>query len=573
MTTVALYARVSSKKQAQNNTIESQIAELKCRIAADKHELLDEYEFKDNGISGWILGREGLEALRDKVAEGEIDKIYIHSPDRLSRKSAHQVVLLEEFEKAGVEVIFSNHKIENNPESKLLLGMQGLLSEYECTKTMERSRRGKRHRARKGCISVIGIAPFGYKRMKHVDREKTSFEINEEEAKIVRQIFMWIGQERISIREAIRRLKDMSVRTRTEKKVWRPIIIWKMLRNPAYKGQAAFGKLKRVERISRKKSKQKVKNVYVYRTDEESWIYIPVPKIVDEGLFNKVQKQLDENRKRARMQRREEINLLQGLTICQNCKSTYSGVHHRDGEKTYSYYRCSSIVRITDDEEKCNNKLVRADMLEIAVWEKVKDVLKNPEMIKKEYQRRVLENKNDESSEKKFARRKNQIKEGIEKLMEDYYSQENAGEKGYISEEEFKQTMKKMKERLQGIEEEKKKVVDQKAVEKGISLIINSIKNFYSSVKSNLEQLDWQTKRGIIKALIGQINIGRDQVEVGFQIEEPEQDGGILNLYHCTTHHDKGAGGVCQASFFVSISNKSSLYGYARSLMNRGMTS
>ncbi|BET28936.1 MULTISPECIES: hypothetical protein [Wolbachia] len=183
----------------------------------------------------------------------------------------------------------------------------------------------------------------------------------------------------------------------------------------------------------------------------------------------------------------------------------------------------------------------------------MKDVLKNPEMIKKEYQRRVLENKNDESSEKKFARRENQIKEGIEKLMEDYYSQENAGEKGYISEEEFKQTMRKMKERLQGIEEEKKKVVDQKAVEKGISLIINSIKNFYSSVKSNLEQLDWQTKRGIIKALIGQINIGCDQVEVGFQIEEPAQDGGILNLYHCTTHHNKGVGEGCQASFFVSI--------------------
>ncbi|WP_265024358.1 hypothetical protein [Wolbachia endosymbiont (group A) of Eupithecia tripunctaria] len=183
----------------------------------------------------------------------------------------------------------------------------------------------------------------------------------------------------------------------------------------------------------------------------------------------------------------------------------------------------------------------------------MKDVLKNPEMIKKEYQRRVLENKNDESSEKKFARRENQIKEGIEKLMEDYYSQENAGEKGHISEEEFKQTMRKMKERLQGIEEEKKKVVDQKAVEKGISLIINSIKNFYSSVKSNLEQLDWQTKRGIIKALIGQINIGCDQVEVGFQIEEPAQDGGILNLYHCTTHRNKGVGKMCQASFFVSI--------------------
>lgn len=146
-----------------------------------------------------------------------------------------------------------------------------------------------------------------------------------------------------------------------------------------------------------------------------------------------------------------------------------------------------------------------------------------------------------------------QIKQGIEKLMEDYYSQENAGKKGYISEEEFKQTVKKLKERLKGIEEEKKKVTDQKAVETGMNRIINSMKSFYSSVKSNLEHLDWQTKRGIIKALIGQINIGHDQVKVAFQIEEPAQDRKIFNLYHCTEHHDKGAGKACQAVFCIQF--------------------
>jgi site-specific DNA recombinase len=107
------------------------------------------------------------------------------------------------------------------------------------------------------------------------------------------------------------------------------------------------------------------------------------------------------------MQRRKEINLLQGLVVCQNCGYAYSGVHHRDGEKTHSYYRCSSTLRIADGEGKCNNKLVRTDMLETAIWEKVKDLLKNPEMIKKEHQRRVSENKNDESSDKKLARREN----------------------------------------------------------------------------------------------------------------------------------------------------------------------
>ena len=165
MTTVALYARVSSKKQEQSNTIKSQITELKNRIAADNHELLDKYEFEDNGLSGWILERESLDALRDKVEEGEIDKIYIHSPDRLSRNFVHQMVLLDEFEKARVEVIFLNHKVENDPESKLSLRLKGLWSEYETTRIMERSRRGKLERAKDGRVSVITVAPYGYDRI------------------------------------------------------------------------------------------------------------------------------------------------------------------------------------------------------------------------------------------------------------------------------------------------------------------------------------------------------------------------------------------------------------------------
>ncbi|MGL9718905.1 MAG: recombinase family protein [Wolbachia sp.] len=434
--------------------------------------------------------------------------------------------------------MWTTSKVENDPESKLSLRLKGLWSEYETTRIMERSRRGKLERAKDGCVSVITVAPYGYNRIEHVDRDQIKIEINEEEAKIVRQIFIWIGQERVSIREVIRRLRDMSVRTRSGKKVWCPIVIWKMLKNPAYKGLFAFGKSKRVEKRGK---------ITICRTEEENWIYIPIPKIIDEGLFNKVQKQLGENKERARIQREgKKKYLLQSLVVCQNCKYAYSGAQcGGEGEKI-SYYRCSSTIRITDGEEKCNNKSVRTDMLEMAVWEQVKDVLKNPEMIRKEYQRRILENKSDESLDKKLARRENQIKEGIEKLMEDYYSQ---GEKRYISEEEFKQAKKILNERLKGIEEEKKKVTDRKAVETGISRIISSLKNFYSSIKSNLERLDWQTKRGIVKALIERIRIDHDQVEIGFQIEEPAEDGKIFNLHHCTNYHDSGVGESCQVVF------------------------
>ncbi|WP_341812431.1 hypothetical protein [Wolbachia endosymbiont (group A) of Conops quadrifasciatus] len=114
--------------------------------------------------------------------------------------------------------------------------------------------------------------------------------------------------------------------------------------------------------------------------------------------------------------------------------------------------------------------------------------------------------------------------------MEDYYSQENAGEKGYISEGEFKRTKEKLNERLKVVEKEKKKVIDQKTLQERMSIIINRIKGFYSSVKSNLDYLDWQTKRGIVRTLIKQINIGLDKVEVAFRIKELAQEE---NLQHC----------------------------------------
>ena len=97
MITAALYARVSSEKQVQENTIASQVEALKSRIATDSFSLLDEYQFIDNGYSGSNLVRPALEKLRDQVAAGMIDKIYIHSPDRLSRKYAYQMILIEEF--------------------------------------------------------------------------------------------------------------------------------------------------------------------------------------------------------------------------------------------------------------------------------------------------------------------------------------------------------------------------------------------------------------------------------------------------------------------------------------------
>src|SRR5919112_1901023 len=119
--------------------------------------------FIDEGYSGASLVRPGLEGLRDLVATGTVDRVYVHSPDRLARRYAYQVLLLDEFRRGGAEVVFLNHPIGASPEEDLLLQVQGMVAEYERAQILERSRRGKRHAARRGAVSVLSAAPYGYR--------------------------------------------------------------------------------------------------------------------------------------------------------------------------------------------------------------------------------------------------------------------------------------------------------------------------------------------------------------------------------------------------------------------------
>jgi len=185
----ALYARVSSEQQAQAGTIGSQLEALRRRVAEDGLGLEGELEFVDEGYSGATLVRPALERLRDMAAAGSIDRLYVHSPDRLARRYAYQVLLIDELSRCAVKVVFLNHGVGDSPEDSLLLQVQGMVAEYERAKILERSRRGKLHAARKGVVSVLSAAPYGYRYLP-VSREgrEAQYEIILEQAKVDRQV-------------------------------------------------------------------------------------------------------------------------------------------------------------------------------------------------------------------------------------------------------------------------------------------------------------------------------------------------------------------------------------------------
>src|SRR5215469_15255681 len=162
MRMAAIYARVSSEQQRAEHTIASQTASL---IEFAKHHELEvpkEWVFEDEGYSGATLERPGLERVRDLAAEGQIQVVLAYSPDRLSRKYAYQILLIEEFARQGVETLFVKSPPGNSPEDQLLVQFQGMIAEYERAQILERSRRGKRHRAHAGEVSVLSGAPYGY---------------------------------------------------------------------------------------------------------------------------------------------------------------------------------------------------------------------------------------------------------------------------------------------------------------------------------------------------------------------------------------------------------------------------
>ena len=270
MTSGAIYARVSSKRQAKDQTIGSQLAALRVHAAQSRLEVPEEWAFCDEGHSGATLVRPALEALRDLAAQGCIDVVLCYSPDRLARKFACQALLIEELARCGTRVEFVNGPRGDSPEDQLLVQFQGMFAEYEKAQLMERYRRGKAYRARTGSVNVLSGAPFGYRYLRKTPGSAARYEIIEHEAALVAEMFRRYADDGVTIADLARWLTSQGVPTRTGKHRWDRSVLWGMLRNPAYAGRAVFGKtqvihaqpgLNRIARLQGRTTPRPVKTV------------------------------------------------------------------------------------------------------------------------------------------------------------------------------------------------------------------------------------------------------------------------------------------------------------------------
>ena len=235
--TAAIYARVSSDQQKEQNTVASQTLALREYAQAHQYTIPAEWTFEDEGYSGSTLVRPALERLRDLIAEGAIETLLVHAPDRLSRNYAYQVLLLEEFTRHGTDTVFLKALPAETPEQRLMLQFQGIIAEYERAQIAERCRRGKRYRAKAGNVGVLSAAPYGYQYIKKTEQAQAYYQVLENEAEVVRKVFTLYTGDGLSIRGIVRALNAENIPTRSKKASWIHSTVWHMLNNPAYQGR------------------------------------------------------------------------------------------------------------------------------------------------------------------------------------------------------------------------------------------------------------------------------------------------------------------------------------------------
>jgi site-specific DNA recombinase len=534
---VALYARVSSAGRVAAGAIASQLDSLQQRIKQDGFTCDDFNCFIDDGYSGETLLRPALERLRDQAALAAFDRLYIHNPDRLSRKYVYQVILLEELARAGVEVVFLNRPCGNTPEDALLVQVQGIIAEYERTKILERGRRGRLHAARAGRVSVLSTAPYGYHYVdKHAGGGVARFEIILEQARVVRQIFAWVGQESLSLREVCRRLRQQGVTSPRGKPLWSANTVSGLLSNPAYKGEAGYGKTQRGEqrprlRPARGQAEQPRRVGSIYLTPEKS-IAIPVPALVSGELFATVAEQLRDNQKRQRQRQSGGRYLLAGLLVCKLCGYAYHGMAPggvaRTG-KRHAYYRCGGGNASRHGGERiCKNLAVRGDLLEEAVWQDVCGLLNNPTLVEAEYQRRVKQDKHDTKGSRATQQRCAMLEKSIQRLIDAYTE-------GLVEKEEFASRIKGMREKVSVLQQQERQEQDEERLQASLRLFISGVEEFARHVQGGLADAEWQVKRKVCERMIKQIEIDDGGVNVIYRVGLPPFEGGPAGGFssHC----------------------------------------
>lgn len=525
----AIYCRVSTEDQEREGTsLQSQLEACK-RLAQERDYEVPEEFIAIETYSGLSLERPKLNELREWVRTKEIDAVIAFTLDRLSRDPVHFIILQEELEKAGVEVILVTEDVDSSDMGRLITYIKGFAAKLEAEKIKERTIRGKIARAKGGrLLGGTGSKLYGYNYLPGKGVGEGVRYVKEDQARWVREIFCWLVEEGLTVNGIIYRLRGLGVPTPSGKGHWGKATVHKILTNQAYIGRTYAFTQTRVEAKKHNKATRKNKATHIIFKPPEEWIEIPnaTPPIISEELFQQTKARLQKNRELASRNGKRKY-LLSGYVFCRHCGRRYCG-----GPVTVSknkcerYYRCPKRLKIVSPIP-CRNRQWRADSLEGLVWGEIEQVLSKPEVILA-----GLETKENEESKVNSYQRE---LEAIETNLRHMEKEKDRAWKAFEitgDEPKFRGEIEGIIAGIEGLERQRQ------GIERRIELVaqseinIDGIKKFCELARSNLDEFTFEDKRLALEALQIKVWVDGEHITLEGAIPVAESDIVSTTLWH-----------------------------------------
>ncbi|MFK4048199.1 recombinase family protein, partial [Roseomonas mucosa] len=510
---VALYARVSTQRQAQADGVAQQLDRLQAHAASQGWTVVAENIFRDDGYSGASLKRPGLERLRDRAALRHLDRVLITAPDRLARHYVHQVLLLEEITATGCQVEFLDRPMSQDPHDQLLLQIRGAVAEYERSLIAERMRRGRLRKLQAGLLLPWTRPPYGYRVDPDRPRDPAGVRCDEAEAAAVAEMFAWYGEEGRSLYGLAQKLLSDAIPPPRVKGRWNVTTLRGILTNPVYTGEVFAGRIQTAPRRLQAR---------------EEWIPVAsIPTIVSQESFDRVQAKLAQNRQFARRNNTAHPYLLRALVSCGVCGLSCLGRCLPAGHR---YYCCRGKLSPVNShrDTPCPSRFIPASQVEALVWEDLRQLLTDPEAI-----RHALERAHgghwlpQELRARRETLRRGQVSvaQQIERLTEVYLA-------GVVGLDEYRRRRGDLEQRQQALAAQEQQLAAQTERQADIARLGLSLEEFSRRIRQGLDQATWEQRRQLIEWLVTRVIVTNGEVEIRYVIptSPAAQTGGICHL-------------------------------------------
>jgi len=513
---MAVYARVSTQRQTQMQTIEQQLEPLQAHFQTHGWEWREELVFRDDGYSGASLKRPGLDRLREQAAQAHFDRVLITTPDRLARKYIYQMLLIEELEKSGCLVEFVERPMSQDPHDQLVLQIRGAVAEYERNLITDRMRRGRLQKYRAGTLLPWGPPPYGFRTDPAHLRDPAGVRLEPAEAATVAEMFVYYLQDGHTLRGLAKHLRELGVCGPRGSFHWSDGTIRHILTNPVYTGTVYAGRNHYRPATGRISPLKPVGggNGSIERVPPEDWIVVAqIPAIVSQEQFEMIQEKLKHNQSIASRNNTKHQYLLRAMISCGLCHLACTG---RTTDTGHGYYACNGKRTLLQSPrtEKCPSRFLPVGQLDDLVWADLCEVLLHPECLTLALQRAQGGKWLPQELQ---ARRENlrkarvSIEHQMEGLTEAYLA-------GVVPLEEYKRRRPELEQRLEGLTAQMRQL--EASANKHVELagIAQSMEEFCQRVSSGLEQASFEQKRHLIELLIDRVVVTNEEVEIRYVI-------------------------------------------------------